>query len=61
MVENLLEVHWWHWCLFSVLIVVLLILDLVVFHRREHRPTLRESAILSAFWIGLALVFNTLV
>ncbi len=34
LVENLLEVHWWHWCAFSVLIVVLLILDLVVFHRR---------------------------
>lgn len=61
MVENLLEVHWWHWWAFLALVVVLLILDLVVFHRRDHKPTLRESALLSAFWIGLAFAFNAFV
>ena len=61
MAENLLEVHPWHWAVFLALVVILLILDLVVFHRREHKPTLRESAVLSAFWIGLALLFNGFV
>jgi len=61
LVENLLEVHWWHWWAFLALVVVLLILDLVVFHRQDHKPTLRESALLSAFWIGLAFAFNAFV
>ncbi len=53
--------HLWHWVAFGALVVVLLTLDLVVFHRRIHTPTLRESAAWSAFWIGLALAFNALV
>ncbi len=61
MVENLLQVHWWHWVAFAGLVVVLLTLDLVVFHRRIHTPTLRESAWWSVFWISLALVFNGLI
>lgn len=61
MTENLLHVEIWHWVAFGALVAVLLILDLVVFHRRIHTPTLRESAIWSAFWIGLALVFNAFV
>ncbi len=61
MAENLLHVHLWHWFAFGVLVVVLLVLDLVVFHRRIHTPTLRESALWSAFWVGLALIFNAFV
>lgn len=38
--------------------VGLLALDLVVFHRRVHTPTLLESAGWTVFWIGLALIFN---
>ena len=55
---NMLDVHLWHWGAFGVLVVVLLTLDLVVFHRKVHTPTLRESALWSVFWISLALVFN---
>ncbi len=58
---NLLQVDWWHWVAFAVLVVALLTLDLLVFHRRIHTPTLRESAWWSVFWIGLALVFNAVV
>ena len=61
MAANLLQVHWWHWLAFGVLVVVLLTLDLLVFHRRIHTPTLRESAVWSVFWIALALVFNAFV
>ena len=59
--ENLLDVHLWHWFAFAALVVGLLVLDLVVFHRRVHSPSLWESAGWSAFWIGLALIFNGLV
>ncbi len=58
----MLEVHLWHWLAFGALVVVvLLVLDLVVFHRRIHTPTLRESALWSVFWVGLALIFNVFV
>ncbi len=49
------------WVVFAVLVSGLLALDLLVFHRRSHTPTLRESAGWSVFWISLALVFNALV
>ena len=46
------------WLLFNLFIVGLLVLDLGVFHRRAHAVALREAAIWSAVWIGLALAFN---
>ncbi len=49
------------WVVFAVLVSGLLALDLLVFHRRSHTPSLRESAGWSVFWIALALVFNGLV
>jgi tellurite resistance protein TerC len=51
----------WHWIAFGVLVVVLLTLDLLVFHRHDHTPTLRESAWWSVFWIGVGLAFNALI
>lgn len=51
----------WHWLAFGTLVVFLLALDLVVFHRHAHAPSILESAGWSAFWIGLALVFNAFV
>lgn len=49
------------WLAFAALVIVLLALDLMVFHRRAHVPTLRESALWTAFWIGVAGLFNALV
>jgi tellurite resistance protein TerC len=36
----------------------MLALDLGFFHRKAHKPSLREAMIWSAVWVGLALVFN---
>jgi tellurite resistance protein TerC len=55
------EPNAWHWLAFGALVVVLLTLDLVVFHRDSHAPTLRESAVWTAVWCSLALLFNGLV
>ena len=55
------EILWWHWLAFGVLVVALLTVDLLVFHRRIHTPSLRESAGWSVFWISLGLVFNAVV
>ena len=51
----------WHWLAFGLLVAVLLTLDLVVFHRDSHEPTLRESAIWTVVWCSIALAFNALI
>jgi tellurite resistance protein TerC len=48
----------WLWISFVAFILVMLALDLGVFHRNAHAVSLREAAIWSAVWIGLALLFN---
>jgi tellurite resistance protein TerC len=48
----------WHWVAFAILVVVMLTLDLFVFHRHDHTPSLRESALWTVFWIGTGLAFN---
>jgi tellurite resistance protein TerC len=46
------------WIGFTVFVVILLILDLTVFHRGAHVIGPKEAAIWSAIWIALALVFG---
>lgn len=46
------------WGAFFALVLVVLALDLGVFHRREHRVGGREAAAWTAVWIGLSLAFN---
>jgi len=46
------------WLAFGGLVLVLLVLDLVVFHRKIHTPTLRESLGWTIFWVAVAGVFN---
>lgn len=53
-----LNVPTWYWFAFCGATVVLLILDMTVFHRSSHEPTLRESAMWTVFWCSLALLFN---
>jgi len=46
------------WIVFGILIVVMLGLDLGIFHRRAHAVKLKEALIWSAIWISLALLFD---
>ncbi len=39
----------------------MLLLDLVVFHRRPREPSLRQSAFWTLFWVLVALAFNGLI
>ena len=52
---------WWAWAGFHLLIVLVLALDLGVFNRDAHAPSMREAALWSCAWILLALAFNGLV
>jgi len=46
------------WIGFNLFVVVMLALDLGVFHRKQHTVKVKEALIWSAIWITLALVFN---
>lgn len=50
--------HLWFLVGFNAFILVLLAIDLGVFHRQAHEVGMREAAIWSAIWIGLSLCFN---
>jgi tellurite resistance protein TerC len=50
------QVLWW--VAFAVIVLVLLVLDLKVFHRKSRVITLKESLLWTAFWVALALLFN---
>ncbi len=56
-----MEIHLIHWFAFVAFVILLLALDLGVFHRKSHEVKIKEALIWSAVWIGLALVFNYLV
>lgn len=46
------------WTGFSIFVVVMLVLDLAVFHKKAHEVKIKEALMWSAIWIALALVFN---
>jgi tellurite resistance protein TerC len=48
----------WLWVGFNLFILLMLALDLGVFHRKSHVVSLRESLTWTFVWIGLALAFN---
>jgi len=56
-----MDVPLWVWALTVVAIVGMLVFDLVGHVRTPHAPTLRESAIWSAVYVGIAVVFGLLI
>lgn len=46
------------WTGFLLFVLVMLALDLGVFHRKEHPVSIKEATIWSLVWIGLSVVFN---
>lgn len=46
------------WLSFLGFVLIMLALDLGVFHRKSHEVKIKEALIWSAVWIGLALLFN---
>jgi tellurite resistance protein TerC len=49
------------WILFNLFVLVMLVLDLGVFHRRTHVVKFREALLWSAMWIALAAMFAVIV
>jgi tellurite resistance protein TerC len=53
--------YWWFYLCFTGFVLVLLALDLGVFHRQAHVVSFREAATWSVVWVALALLFNVLL
>lgn len=52
--------YWWFYVGFTTFVLVMLALDLGVFHRTAHVVRYKEALGWSIFWISLALLFNFL-
>ncbi len=48
----------WLWIGFNVFVLLMLALDLGVFHRKAHVVTFKESMAWTVVWVTLALIFN---
>ena len=46
------------WAIFIAIVLVLLALDLGVFHRKAHEVSSKEAAVWTVVWISVALAFN---
>jgi tellurite resistance protein TerC len=50
--------YWWLYTSFVGFVLILLGLDLGVFHRKAHEVSVREAATWCVVWVTLALLFN---
>ena len=46
------------WVFFNLFILVMLAVDLGIFHRKSHKVNVKEALVWSAVWITLSLLFN---
>jgi TerC family integral membrane protein len=53
--------YWWFYAAFTGFVLLMLAMDLGIFHRKAHAVSFREAALWSAVWIALALVFSYLL
>lgn len=50
--------YWWFYAGFTAFVLLLLSLDLGVFHRHAHTVSFKEATVWSVIWVSLALAFN---
>jgi tellurite resistance protein TerC len=49
------------WILFNAFVLVMLALDLGVFHRKSHEVSVKEALTWTFIWVFLALIFNAII
>lgn len=49
------------WIVFNAFVLIMLALDLGVFHRKSHEITVKEALIWTFVWIFLSLIFNVII
>lgn len=53
-----MEINIWFWVVFNAFVLLMLALDLGVFHKKLHVVSVKEALVWSGVWIFLALCFN---
>lgn len=53
--------YWWFYASFTGFVLLMLAVDLGIFHRKAHAVSFREAAIWSGVWMALALAFSYLL
>lgn len=56
-----MEINIYFWIIFNAFVLLMLGLDLFVFHRKAHEVKMRESILWTLFWIALSLIFNVVI
>jgi tellurite resistance protein TerC len=51
----------WVWAAFAAFVLAMLVLDLLVLHRRAHEVALREAAVWTTVWLTIGLGFGGLL
>ena len=46
------------WTAFNIFIIAMLIVDLAVFHQKDHEESIKEALIWTGIWIALSLIFG---
>lgn len=49
------------WILFNAFVLLMLALDLGVFHRKTHEVSIKEALTWTLIWVCLALIFNAII
>lgn len=50
-----LPIFWWHWVLLFGWFIGLILIDILVFHRKDHEASFRSALLQSAAWIALGI------
>ena len=50
--------YWWLYLAFMVGVVLVLLIDLGIFHRDAHIVSIKEAGVWVSVWVSLALLFN---
>jgi len=53
-----MEINIWFWVGFNIFVLLMLALDLGIFHKTHHVVSVKEALIWSGIWIFFALCFN---
>jgi tellurite resistance protein TerC len=51
------EEYWWFYLVFTAAVLLLLVLDLGLFHRKAHTVSFSEAGLWVVVWVALALAF----
>lgn len=54
----MMEINIWFWVIFNAFVLLMLALDLGVFHKKLHVVSVKEALIWSGIWIFLSFCFN---